>query len=246
MTVGASDDLAFYLVAVINGAAFFGRVIPGLFVDSMGPETIVTGAYLTIGILGLAWIGIHSLAGFVVFLVLYGFATGIVGSLAGALVFYLCPSPAVYGTRVGMIYSAGGAGFLVGLPSAAALSTGSRGFLGAQLWMGIFGLVAGVGLAVFVLPTVRKARLQQAAKAKASAAVEPPHSEKRVAEDSFDSERGELMTLPVIPKVTSISSEWMEYNATFESRWGQIPRSSVRVVRFGADGLKISPSHSLS
>ena len=131
-----SQDTAFYLVAVINAAQFFGRTIPAFLSDFIGGEALLFSAQLGSGILAFAWIAVHNLGGFIVFLVLYGFASGMLATLPAVVLPYVCPSLAVLGTRMGMVYAAAGVGVLISGPVATTAANASHSFLGAQLWMG--------------------------------------------------------------------------------------------------------------
>lgn len=75
--LGTSSHLGFYLVAVFNAGSFFGRIIPGFIAGKISPLVIVVPSALGATILSLCWIRIYSLAGFVVFCVLYGFLSAI-------------------------------------------------------------------------------------------------------------------------------------------------------------------------
>jgi len=109
-----------------------------------------------IGVMGLHWITIRSLGGFVEFAILTGFISIKVASLPPVVIPYLNPEqPETLGTRIGFIYAAAGLGVLVGNPIA--LSTvpkdvsdvGPSGFLGAQLFMGLSALI---GMMFFIVP----------------------------------------------------------------------------------------------
>ncbi|KAL9080224.1 MAG: hypothetical protein Q9157_000946 [Trypethelium eluteriae] len=141
----ASQSTAFYLVAVINAAQFFGRTVPAFMSDFIGGEALLFTAQLFSGILAFSWIAVHNLGGFVGFLVFYGFASGMLATLPAVVLPYVCPSLAVLGTRMGMVYAAAGVGALISGPVATAASGASNNFLGAQLWMGPC-FIVGAGL----------------------------------------------------------------------------------------------------
>lgn len=167
--LGLDQSTSTYLIAVLNAAQFFGRVIPAWMSDyyNCGPWLLLL-AQLASGILGLSWITIRSVGGFVELQIFYGFVSGMTATLPAIVVPYVCPSLAVLGTRMGMIYAAAGIGVLIGNPIALAASKPEKGqFLGAQLWMGLTALV---GSALFVV-TARAAWRQK--KAVDSTKVEP-------------------------------------------------------------------------
>ncbi|KAF6219615.1 hypothetical protein HO133_004084 [Letharia lupina] len=73
--------LAFYLLPILNAASVPGRIITGFLANTMGPVNLLIPTALTIGIIALCWIGIHSTGGLIVFAILYGFFSGGVVSL---------------------------------------------------------------------------------------------------------------------------------------------------------------------
>ncbi|KAL3475926.1 major facilitator superfamily domain-containing protein [Aspergillus californicus] len=75
-------------LVILNGASFFGRIIPGLVADRVGTFNmmLVLGILSTILILGL-WIPDSGFPGFVVFSVLFGFTSASTVSLGPAMVF---------------------------------------------------------------------------------------------------------------------------------------------------------------
>ena len=118
-----------------------------------------------LGILGLHWITVANLGGFVEFLIFVGFFTGMISSLAPITIPFISPNPETLGTRIGVLYAAAGVGALVGNPIALATNgdTSTRhGFLGAQLWMGICGII---GAALFIVPAWSAKKNRKAAMA---------------------------------------------------------------------------------
>ncbi|KAJ5643634.1 uncharacterized protein N7484_006141 [Penicillium longicatenatum] len=77
---GMSDSLALYLIAIVNAASFFGRVIPGHIGDKVGYFNVITGSALLSCIMILClWLPFDyhsSNAGLIVFAVAYGFFSG--------------------------------------------------------------------------------------------------------------------------------------------------------------------------
>ncbi|KEQ68568.1 MFS general substrate transporter [Aureobasidium namibiae CBS 147.97] len=126
--LSASANLSFYLLMVLNGSQLFGRVLGGLLSDHIGGEIMLLGAIITTGILSFCWNAIRDLAGYIVWLVVYGFISGMVVTLPAVVLPYLCPSMAVLGTRLGMVYAAGGIGFLISSPVALAINDVSGAF----------------------------------------------------------------------------------------------------------------------
>jgi len=78
---GMSVQLAAYLVAILNGASFLGRVVPGILADKIGPLNMLFAAGASTGILIFVWQAITTNAGIIVFSVLFGFCSGAIISL---------------------------------------------------------------------------------------------------------------------------------------------------------------------
>ena len=75
--LGMSQRLAFYLVSIVNGASFFGRVLPGFVADRWGRFNILVVSSLSASIVAFCWTTATSVAGVVVFIAAYGFASGV-------------------------------------------------------------------------------------------------------------------------------------------------------------------------
>ena len=63
-------------LAVMNAAAVFGRVVPNYFADKYGPFNTVLPVTFACAVLLFALFGITTLAGTVVFAILFGFFSG--------------------------------------------------------------------------------------------------------------------------------------------------------------------------
>lgn len=152
-SLGTSSSLSYHLVVVLNSAQFFGRLIPAALTDIYGGADMLLFAQILIGLLGLHWIIVSTVGGFVEFVIYIGVFTGMLATLPATVIPFICPDPATIGTRIGMLYGSAGVGVLIGNPIALATTgdTSTRhGFLGAQLWMGLCALI---GAAFFVLPS---------------------------------------------------------------------------------------------
>lgn len=147
-SLGTSTDFSFYTLAILNAAQFFGRIIPAWSSDFhhkiLGPELLLFVGEISAGILGFAWIAVHNVGGYIPWLIVYGFITGMGATLPAVVLPYICPNLAVYGTRVGMLYACAGVGFLISTPVASAANEDSGGFLGSQCWTGACCIAAGL------------------------------------------------------------------------------------------------------
>ncbi|CAF9921540.1 MAG: hypothetical protein HETSPECPRED_004578 [Heterodermia speciosa] len=153
-----SSDTAFYLLAVTNAAAFFGRLLPGLCPTPFAKPDALPLATAAAGISVLAWMAVKDLAGFIVFCVAFGALSGVIITLLTIMVPVLAPATldGKVGARLGMAYAACGFGILIGSPVAGAVSrTSGGGFRGAQIWGGGT-LLLGAVLLVYPWWTVKK------------------------------------------------------------------------------------------
>lgn len=125
--VGTSADFAFYLLAVVNAASFFGRIVPSFLADKVGAlNVLIPCTFITAG-LGFAWIGIKTVGGIVAFTIFYGFFSGTILSLLPTVVVSLSPDPRAYGTRMGMSFGIGSFGVLIGNPIAGTILNVAEG-----------------------------------------------------------------------------------------------------------------------
>ena len=140
------SNIAFYLLPCLNGSQFVGRLVAGYSSDFhhryLGPEILLFLAELCAGVLGFGWLGVSSLAGYIVWLLLYGFTTGVASVLPPTVLPHICPNLAVFGTRLGVLYACAGVGYLISAPVATAANDSTGGFVGAQIWTGICCVVA--------------------------------------------------------------------------------------------------------
>lgn len=131
--VGTSADFAFYLLAVLNAASFFGRIVPNFLADRIGALNVLIPCTLINAGLIFAWLGIKSTGGMVAFTIFYGFFSGSFLSLMPTVVASISPDPSSYGTRMGMSFGIGSFGVLIGNPIAGKiLNIGEGKFAGAQ------------------------------------------------------------------------------------------------------------------
>lgn len=79
-TQGMSAVLAAYLVAILNGASFPGRVIPGVLADRFGRFNMLVASAVASGILTFCWTKCESNAAIIVFAVFSGFCSGAIVS----------------------------------------------------------------------------------------------------------------------------------------------------------------------
>ena len=161
--VGLSDDIAFYLLCVMNAGSIFGRVIPGLVADKIGSLNTIVPCGLVAAVLAFAWIGIDNAPGLWVFAALYGAFSGAIVSLPPTIVASLAPDLSLVGTWMGMSFIFAGLGLLIGNPIAGTiLNVADAKFKGAQAFAAA-AMVAGT--AIFAIARVLVARKRKGWKA---------------------------------------------------------------------------------
>lgn len=113
---GMSPTLAGYLLAILNAASTFGRIIPGVLADRYGRiNAFALGGAMT-GVVIFCMDSAKSNAGLIVYAVFIGFASGTIISGAGSA-FSLCPKDTRnVGTYMGMGLALSGLGGLIGPP----------------------------------------------------------------------------------------------------------------------------------
>lgn len=104
-------------MAVVNAGSFFGRIVPFLI---KGIQPIYNLGFWTASsaVLLLAWLGIHNMPGFIVWVVFYGFASGVIISACPSAVAHktLCPDITSVGARLGLSWASAAIGILIVSP----------------------------------------------------------------------------------------------------------------------------------
>ncbi|KAI8948703.1 putative MFS monocarboxylate transporter [Xylaria longipes] len=139
---GQSPSTAFYLISAINGASFFGRVIPGYLADVYGHFNLCALSVLASGIVGFTWTAAYSLPGMIVWSIAYGFASGSVISLQSACAGKISKREH-QGTALGLVIGSVSVPALVGTPISGQILL-SGGYLGLAIWTGVTLLAGGV------------------------------------------------------------------------------------------------------
>ncbi|KAJ5093147.1 hypothetical protein N7456_009008 [Penicillium angulare] len=147
--LNASENISFYIIAILNAASVFGRITPGVLADRVGSINTIIPISLIASVLAFAWIGIHNEAGTIVYSIIYGYASGAIVSLPPTIVAKISPNLSIVGTRMGMCFTFAGVGLLIGNPIAGTLlDLSNKIFWKAQLFSAVT-VVA--GSALFIL-----------------------------------------------------------------------------------------------
>ncbi|KAL4925291.1 major facilitator superfamily domain-containing protein [Aspergillus undulatus] len=113
-----SNDMAFYLVPILNAASCFGRTIPNAMADKLGPFNLIAPCCMMVGILILCLITVTNQAGMIVIAVFSGFFSGALIGLPPLCFVALTEDKSKIGTRIGMGFGMMAFGVLAGGPGA--------------------------------------------------------------------------------------------------------------------------------
>lgn len=142
-SVGFSENLTGYMVSILSAGSVFGRLVPNVVADRIGPMNTIIPCTLIAGVLCFVWIGVHNHPGTIVFAALYGFFSGTYVSVPPACVSMMTKDMSKIGTRLGMNFFISGFGVLIGTPVAGAILSRQNGdFLGAQIFAGAVVMLA--------------------------------------------------------------------------------------------------------
>ena len=116
-------ELAFYLLAILNAASTFGRLIPNYIADRAGPLNVIVPCGFMTGILQFCLLGANTTPGVIVIIALYGFFSGTLVSLPATIYVHLAgpKNRGKIGTRMGMGFAFVSVGILVGAPITGAI-----------------------------------------------------------------------------------------------------------------------------
>jgi len=138
-----SENFSFYLLSLLNATSIFGRILPNFVADKVGPLNMIIPCAIASGVLTLGLIGVHTLAGVVVTVLLFGFFSGSLVSLPPTIIVHLTQDRRFIGTRLGMCFGFVAAGTLVGGPIGGALLN-ARGFNSTWIFGGVMCIAGGV------------------------------------------------------------------------------------------------------
>jgi len=112
-----NENLAFYLLAVMNSTSTFGRILPNLFSDKVGPFNVVIPCCIISGLLCICFMAVSSSAGIIVLMAFYGFFSGSFVSLPPTIIVHLSGDARdKIGTRLGQSFAFVAVGVLIGTP----------------------------------------------------------------------------------------------------------------------------------
>ncbi|KAE8349444.1 putative MFS monocarboxylate transporter [Aspergillus coremiiformis] len=163
--IHTSNDLSFYLISALNAGSAIGRIGSSLLTYRISPSYILLASVIASAVLLFGWIGVHSLASFIVFCLLFGIFSGVLISANPLVIAHpvVSPHPSVIGTRMGMQWFATSIGVLIGAPIGGVLEGhgGSDGFLGMQVFCGAIMTLAAAFLLVPMMAVWKYDRTQK-------------------------------------------------------------------------------------
>lgn len=166
ISYGMDENLAFYLISIINAASIVGRILPGFLADKAGilNVQILFTALMAISTLAY-WTPSTNNASIITFGIFYGFASGAFISLFAVCVAMISPIKKIGGRysllifcvdlRIGLMSGFSGIAALTGIPISGALlipGTWANGFGPMILFSGI---CAAIGCALYLAARVK-------------------------------------------------------------------------------------------
>ncbi len=143
---GMSTQLASYIVAILNGASFFGRIIPGVLGDKLGRLNALSAAGLSTGLLILCMQALKNNTGIIVFSAFYGFCSGAIVSGMTTCLSQIPKNPGDIGTYMGMGMAVASFAALTGPPIDGAFLTHFHSYDQVVIFSGIVVLAGGAGI----------------------------------------------------------------------------------------------------
>ncbi|KUJ20846.1 MFS transporter, MCP family, solute carrier family 16, member 10 [Mollisia scopiformis] len=132
-----NKSVALYILIGCQAASLFGRLFASVPAHHFGVMFTWVTCCSVSSILCFVWIATNTLAGFIVFSVLYGFFGGALIALPPSIFPVLCPDPGTLGSRMGLSWTTSALSFLIGTPVAGAIiNLQTANFLGVQAWSG--------------------------------------------------------------------------------------------------------------
>ncbi|KAI0126806.1 major facilitator superfamily domain-containing protein [Xylariales sp. AK1849] len=143
-TQGMSPTLAGYLLAILNTASTFGRIIPGVLADKYGRLNMFGFGGVMTSIVIFCLNSATNDTGLIVYSIFFGFTSGTIIS-GGSAALSVCPKHARdFGTYIGMGMAVAGFGALIGPPVNGAIVNRYGGYLEVSMFSGTMCLVGGL------------------------------------------------------------------------------------------------------
>ncbi|KAM5443534.1 hypothetical protein MferCBS31731_001307 [Microsporum ferrugineum] len=151
-TKGMSQDLANYMVPILNAASIVGRTVPNVVADKLGRYNImIIMCSITATLILGSWMFASNNLAMILFAVSFGISSGSGVGLTPALVAQVSPIKEI-GTRTGLIFAIGSLAGLSGSPIGGQIIEASNGSL--RYMMVFAGVNCAIGTLFFILARV--------------------------------------------------------------------------------------------
>jgi MFS family permease len=144
----AGETLTFYLLSILNATSVFGRIVPNILADKVGPLNVIVPCAIITGILILCLIAVKNVGGILVFVLLFGFFSGSLVSLPPTVVVHLTQDRRFIGTRMGMCFAFTAIGALISTPIGGALLKVHNNFWPTWVFGGVLATTGGIMMGV--------------------------------------------------------------------------------------------------
>jgi MFS family permease len=146
------NEMAFYLVPILNVGSVFGRLVPNAVSDKTGPYNIVTPCALVTGLVLFCLMAAKSKAAIIILALLGGFFSGVFIAMPPACFIPIIQDKTKIGTRMGMGYAIISFALLIGGPGAGAI----LGTVTPLDWKGVWAFAgAAITVSGFILMGLR-------------------------------------------------------------------------------------------
>lgn len=136
-----NSELPFYLLAIMNSTSTFGRIIPNLVADKLGPFNVGIPCTALSALLCFCLIPVNSTASIIVLIAFYGFFSGTFVSLPPTIFVQLSGKDrSKIGARMGQGFAIVSVGMLVGTPIGGAIRD-RHGFTAVWIFGGVMILI---------------------------------------------------------------------------------------------------------
>ncbi|KAK9786728.1 putative Major facilitator superfamily (MFS) profile domain-containing protein [Seiridium cardinale] len=141
---GLDSTLAGYLLAILNAASTFGRIIPGVLADKIGRINVFAFGGIATGMIIFCMNSAETSAGLIAYAVIFGFWSGTIISGASAAITLCVKDPREVGTYLGMGIFIAAFGTLIGPPINGALVDKYMGFFQVSMFSGALTVFGGL------------------------------------------------------------------------------------------------------
>ncbi|KAG8164307.1 hypothetical protein KVR01_006225 [Diaporthe batatas] len=149
LATGTVDSsMAFYIVPIFNAMSMFGRTLPNWLSDKTGPLNVLIPCALICGLLVLCMQAVHTLAGYVLIAIFFGFFSGAFIALPTVVYIILTEDKSRIGTRIGMGFSLLGLGIIIGGPGGGAILGADQDWTSTWIFGGVMLLASGATLTI--------------------------------------------------------------------------------------------------